>query len=60
MTKHETAQVKLEWARAVLECRIIRFDGGALFKMYPTKEERDAALAKFRADGVDAEPVEKR
>lgn len=57
-TKAEAKAQKAEWAKALVEGRVVRFNDGLTLKAYPTIEARDLALAAFAAAGMDAEIVE--
>jgi hypothetical protein len=58
--KEQAKLAKMEWAKAVVEGRVLRFNDGMSFRAYPTKEERDAAVKTLREAGIDAAPVEQR
>jgi hypothetical protein len=52
--KKKTQASRAEWALAVKEGRVLRFEGGLRAVSYPTFEMRDRALAEAKAAGIEA------
>lgn len=58
VTKAEARTFRAEWAQAVQEGRILRFNDGMSMQMFPTIAARDAALVKMRKAGLTVEIVQ--
>lgn len=58
MTKREAIKRKAEWAKALSEGRVVRWNGGMTLTSYPTTEATQLALLDRAQHGDHAEIVQ--
>jgi len=52
MTKREYKQHKADWAKGIEEGRIVAFNDGQSFRMFPTLAMRNVFIAGLEAQGL--------